>query len=117
MPPTPQPTLALFTPSITEPGCSWWQATCTWSRVSSCSRLQPSLPPDTPALPARTQPGALAAGTCEWRMTARISAGCPQLIAAQSTAQPDHKAAGPTDAITCVATTGAATVAIPQLSP
>ena len=48
---------------------------------------------------------------------ARISAGCPQLMAAQSTAQPDHKAAGPRDPITCVASTGAATVATPQLSP
>ena len=45
---------------------------------------------------------------------ARISAGCPQLSAAQSTAHPDHKAAGPRAPITCVARTGATTVAIPS---
>lgn len=51
------------------------------------------------------------------RVTARISAGWQQLIAAHSTAEPAHKAAGPKDPITRVASTGAATVAIPQLSP
>jgi hypothetical protein len=50
-------------------------------------------------------------------VTPRISAGWPRLIAAQSTAQAHHKAAGPRDPIICVASTGAATVAIPQLSP
>lgn len=51
------------------------------------------------------------------RVTVRISAGWQQLIAAHSAAQPAHKAGGPRDPITSVASTGAATVAIPQLSP